>query len=322
MMVKKAVLAVGFASIMGVALTVMPAQASPLVTSWGYSVSDGITSWTCTDAGTGCARATNPNTSLLETVNGVASQNPPTDLRWGTECSDSIASGAGSCSSLNLGGSPAGQNSGTLTLNASPINTVSVTINNGVVSPPTITGATILDFLTLTPSGGSAIGPEELTFDIDYDETTNATPCLVAPTNGVPCPDLFMIANLQDAGFAYDSGTGEWSLQTPLPYLGNTYFIELELAGIQQFSNSVCLGVDSDDSISTSSADYLGAGGSACYGFASEENESQSIQATLAIDATALPTGVPEPATLALFGAGLLDIGGLATRRRRRMKTA
>jgi hypothetical protein len=297
-----------------------PAQASPLVTSWGYLVSDGITSWSCTGGGTGCATATNDNTGLSLTVNGLANQHPPTALAWGSDCDRSQASGSGACSNLNLGGSPAGQNTGSLTLNASPINTVSVTINNGVISPPTLAGATVADFLTLTPSGGSALSPLEITFDIDYDETTNAEPCLVQPTAGnIPCPDLFLIANLQNAGFAFDSGTGDWTLQQSLPYLGNTYYVELELAGIQQFANPVCLGVDSADGLSSSSPDYLGAGGSVCYGFASQENKSQSIQASLAIDANALPTGVPEPATLTLFGAGLL---GAVTRYRRKKAKA
>ena len=34
------------------------------------------------------------------------------------------------------------------------------------------------------------------------------------------------------------------------------------------------------------------------------------------------PSGVPEPGTLAIFGAGLIGFGGLAARRRRKMKTA
>jgi hypothetical protein len=304
---KKSILLGGFASLMGVGFLAMPAQAA-VVTSWDFTVSDGFTAYTCTGGGSACITATNlnPDASLPATFH------LPTLIEWGTPC----------CSNLNLGGTAPnyGLDSGTLTTNAAPTSTVTVTANNNTITGNSLTTATIRDVLQLTaetpPPAGSPFTLPQLSFDIVYDETPNVSgSCPINPTSGnPPCPDILAIANLSNAGFN-TSNPNDIFIQQLLPYNGENYDVELFITGLQLLGSAACADVDTADGLTPSSPDYLTSG---CIGFVSQEGKNNSYTASLAIlDAGSIPT-VPEPFTLSLFGAGL---AGAAALRRRKPKS-
>ena len=313
MMVKKAFLLGGFVSIVGVGLAVMPAEAA-VVTSWNFTVSDGFSSYTCDVGGSSCITALNNNTN----ASFPTTDNLPTLIEWGSPC----------CSNLNLGGTSPnfGQDSGTILTNALPTNTVTVTANNSTITGASLATATIKDILQLTaetPSpAGSPFTLPALSFDIVYDETTNTTlasGCPIAPQMGFAnCPDILAIANLANAGFN-TSNPSDIFIEQILPYNGENYDIELFITGLQLLGSTACAAVDTADGLTSSSPDYLT---SSCIGFVSQEGNNNHYVASLAILDAGPTTTVPEPATLALFGAGLLGLGGIAARRRRKTNAA
>jgi hypothetical protein len=287
-MAKRTVLAGGAAAIMGIALTVMPAQAGP-VTSWSFTVNAGFSSYTSTGGGHSGITA-GPNNVAL----GV-----PSSLSWGT--------GGSGPSNLDLGGTN-GMFTGVLTTNAAAINTTTVIANNRPITGNTLEFASILDTLQLTPlvppSGGFLL--PALTFNIDYDETPNTPPC-AAPSGSNPCADILAISNLTNAGFNTTDPTHVFISQ-PLAYNGENYKINLFITGLVSLNAAECNAVNAADGTSLPSP--------GCIGFISQENNSNQFQASLQILDQG-PIVLPEPGTIVLFGAGLFGLGGLARRRRK-----
>jgi len=277
---------VGAAVFVGMTFAAMPAQATP-VTSWFFTVNSGFSSYTSTGGGhTGITAG--PNNAAL----GL-----PSSLSWGT--------GALGQSNLDLGGVN-GMFAGVLVTNAAPVNTTTVTANNRPITGDTLQFATLLDVLQVMPIAplGAGFTLPSLTFGIAYNETPNVAPC-AAPSGANPCADILAISNLGNAGFDTTDPTHVFITQ-PLAYNGENYQVDLFITGLVALDAAECNSVNAADGTNLSSP--------GCIGFISQEGNDNQFQAGLQILDRG-PVAVPEPGTLALFGAGLM--GGFAARRRK-----
>ncbi len=295
-MLKNIALVGGVASVMALAMT-MPSQAATVVTSWGYTVNAGFFNYTSTAGGHTGITASNTNNSF--------SPGLPTFLSWGD---------SGPFSTLSLGANN-GSSTGTVFTNLAAVPTSTVTADNHPITGPTLATATIHDTLQLQsltpPPVGSPFNLPQLSFDIAYDETPNsglASDCAAQPST-TPCADILAITNLTNAGFDTTSIPGTVFISQTLPnYGGEDYTINLFITGLVHLTANECNAVNTADSLNIPLA--------SCFGFISQESNTNNFQASLQILDKG-PTQVPEPATIALFGSGLFGLGGLIKRRRK-----
>lgn len=171
---------------------------------------------------------------------------------------------------------------------------VTLTHNNFVINPPSLTAATLAVTLVLDaalPLDGDLSGPgglPSLVYEITFAETPNETPCAAASPPGNPCNDIFV----QKTGF----------LNQVLPWDGNDYFINI-------FPTTGGL-------LSTlTDAECTAAGAaSGCFGFTTIEGQSNELAFGFTISSQRFGQEVPEPGILALLGIGLAA-GALVRRR-------
>tara|TARA_R110002126_G_scaffold15570_11_gene63730 strand:+ start:6190 stop:6993 length:804 start_codon:yes stop_codon:yes gene_type:complete len=253
----------------GAALLVAPFTQAAVI-EWSYNVT---TEWESAIFSGGNANETVSN-SLIS---------------WGAaggDHTDPSQNAANSRSGLEISDSPAMGNIFTNDMVPSPTNTITH-FNNSLSSAfSTLTSASVLTTLNLTPVNpvGPALPAFTTSFFVDFIETPNTTPCNF-PSDTV-CDDIFIIQ------FG--------SLNSEFVYDGVTYFASIvELSGnLTPLPDATCAraGV-----------------ANGCLGFTTPESAFTPAQFGFFI--TTRPVNVPEPAMLGMFGLGLLGLRAFGRRR-------
>lgn len=172
-----------------------------------------------------------------------------------------------------------------------------VTHNNFVITGTTLDKTTAQDYVVLAATGGGTSHNQSITFEVDFQETTNdpaspaSCPAGVA-FNEFGCGDIFALSggllgtptilNGSIVAFLIDSFIDDIY----------TYDVYITAPGLGLLSNAACAVVGAGDG---------------CIGFTTFENQENSFQLAFAIIAT--ENSIPEPATLALLAASLLMLG-------------
>lgn len=259
------------------------AQAA-FVTDWSYSVS---TQWVTAGAGAPTFTA-GTGTQVITS----------SELSWGGDNNGGAAGvgnliiGGGERSGLRILNSP---QSGIGTLDTNVLTPQGVATFQHINNPlngafATLRTASVRTTLTLTPfnPAGSALAAQNLTFQVDFAETSNDGSCIPEATTN--CDDVFVLVNAS-------------ALNNSFVYDGVTYFVsflDLQSGPLTPLSPQACAEAGAAPN---------------CLGFWTGEGQAETIDFGLVI--TGQPLQVPEPGMLALTGLGLLAAVGASRRRRR-----
>lgn len=151
-----------------------------------------------------------------------------------------------------------------------------------------LTQATLLNMLTLTPlfPAGPTLSAPTITFDINFFETVNE------PGAGVLCPD----GDAQGVGQNINGCGDIFAIASPLDLVQQLI--------LDDYLYTFAIGIMGGVTLSDETCGTMGFG-SGCYGFVTVENQTNTIQPFFSITAREITT-VPAPASLAVFGLGLL----------------
>jgi hypothetical protein len=215
---------------------------------------------------------------------GVGVDGYPTKLSWG-EPFDA----EGPRSYLEVSSPVEGDD---LITNGVPVTSAVLTHGNNIIQGPSrhLLTADLLSTLTLKPflPDGPPLDPQSVTFQIKFEETNNSSTNSELCGDGLaitPCDDVFVLLNPED-------------LVTSFVFGSYKYTLTVALAGLSNLNDAQCSAAGT---------------GSGCVGLLTPEQQTSSFNATIGIASAKIP--VPEPATLALLGLGMLGMGVVRRRK-------
>ena len=251
------------------------AQAA-LITDWGYVVQSGFVAFAPAGAIPVGVVGSASNPGLVDPSSTFVPNS--TLLSWGTGVSGSSSLGATATVA------------GTVITDGASVPDVTLTHTNNPINGTTLSTATLLGTLVLTPNLPVVLpsfrAPDAL-INIKFKETDNFGTCAV--TSATPCRDIFVVTNPLALSFSFslpDAGYDDY-----------IYTLTLAAIGLGPLSNAAC-----------------GAAGVAngCQGFTTEEGLVSNLNTRFTITSA---KRIPEPGTMAILGLGL---AGLAMFRRRK----
>lgn len=256
------------------------AASAAMITTWEYTVTSQFRAGASTfvPSGTNPGNPANPNSSFDDT--------DPHLLTWG-RTGGSIDGGTRSglgispfsvTSTVETNGAYAAANSYTH-YNRSNLGADSWTLHTTVIDAS-------LTLTPLTPVSGPALAPFTADYEVRFIETPNNNATCPSGPEANPCSDIFIMIG---------------SLGEPFTYGDYLYTFDFIASGFAPLLPKQC-----------EAAGF--AVGEECFGFSTPEGADFTANFSFAITATE----VPEPASIALLGAGLLGLAGLRARKQKK----